>query len=739
MLAACIVLVTIPAVAAETGATKCESDSSGKLRICRSVQPNSGAAGQRALNIRLDAKVAEVKIGSYIVRTETLDGNYLPPVLALEPGEKLNIHLDNDLPPLPTASEPNAINLHTHGLVVSPKNQREPEHSVPAGRAGGGRAMVGHHGHGGGNEALDGPLVHGSGDNIYVTVEPKEAFDYHIDLPTELTAQGRAFSPHPQGLFWYHPHFHGLAQRQVSAGMASAIVIGSPKQALRRADAQGNVIQDPDLIAKTDEQILILKDIELIADKTPAEIGPGGTGLATWIGLPAQGVTYAPEWQAGFVPTSCADSARDGWCTPSIDPNDANAFPGTSDFAGKGRKIVWLFTVNGELKPTVNIAAGRFALWRIVNTSPSLTYDLQLVDPSTSRPVAKFAVLAVDGTVPGNVPAPAAALAAALPVPRPVKVEALDRLLLLPASRAEILVLADVEAPPNLVLRTVGFRSGAQPPADPDGGELADLWPQADLATVALGGGNVPSGQLYFQPQLTIPTSAAPPVDGPLPAGCVQATLKSNQRRQIVLDSDGDFFLIGSRIVTTTLAADGTAQDTVEPDSWITPQPMPMMGPGAWEWIKHVCVRQGSVETWEIVNRTNEIHNFHIHQNKFTLTPFTPDHPNPIDPNKMLANYPLFSGTTGTDLTAWHDTFPIPPAKQYRVPDPNDATKHIWVTNRDEPGSVRLIINFQADQQVGRFVFHCHILEHEDKGMMAPIEVLPVLASAQPNATTGRQ
>jgi suppressor of ftsI len=29
-----------------------------------------------------------------------------------------------------------------------------------------------------------------------------------------------------------------------------------------------------------------------------------------------------------------------------------------------------------------------------------------------------------------------------------------------------------------------------------------------------------------------------------------------------------------------------------------------------------------------------------------------------------------------------------------------------------------------APVQVGRFVFHCHILEHEDGGMMAPIEVL---------------
>jgi FtsP/CotA-like multicopper oxidase with cupredoxin domain len=35
------------------------------------------------------------------------------------------------------------------------------------------------------------------------------------------------------------------------------------------------------------------------------------------------------------------------------------------------------------------------------------------------------------------------------------------------------------------------------------------------------------------------------------------------------------------------------------------------------------------------------------------------------------------------------------------------------------------MINFDAEEQIGRFVFHCHILEHEDAGLMAPVEVLP--------------
>ena len=40
-------------------------------------------------------------------------------------------------------------------------------------------------------------------------------------------------------------------------------------------------------------------------------------------------------------------------------------------------------------------------------------------------------------------------------------------------------------------------------------------------------------------------------------------------------------------------------------------------------------------------------------------------------------------------------------------------------------GSIRIRIRFNENQAGGRFVFHCHIVEHEDKGMMAAIEVLP--------------
>ena len=41
-------------------------------------------------------------------------------------------------------------------------------------------------------------------------------------------------------------------------------------------------------------------------------------------------------------------------------------------------------------------------------------------------------------------------------------------------------------------------------------------------------------------------------------------------------------------------------------------------------------------------------------------------------------------------------------------------------------------IPFKMPGQIGRFVFHCRILEHRDGGMMAPIQVVsPFLALAE--------
>jgi FtsP/CotA-like multicopper oxidase with cupredoxin domain len=100
-----------------------------------------------------------------------------------------------------------------------------------------------------------------------------------------------------------------------------------------------------------------------------------------------------------------------------------------------------------------------------------------------------------------------------------------------------------------------------------------------------------------------------------------------------------------------------------------------------------ITVRQGTVEDWIIENRAREAHSFHIHQLHFQL----------LDRDGKQVNEPALRDTV--DLPYWDGISALYP-------------------------SVTLRMDFRGSEIAGTFVFHCHILEHEDAGMMGSIEVL---------------
>jgi suppressor of ftsI len=92
-----------------------------------------------------------------------------------------------------------------------------------------------------------------------------------------------------------------------------------------------------------------------------------------------------------------------------------------------------------------------------------------------------------------------------------------------------------------------------------------------------------------------------------------------------------------------------------------------------------VKVPLGSIEEWTVRNASEELHIFHIHQVDFQVISIN-GKPQPFDGLVDTVNVPIH-------------------------------------------GEVKIRIPFTDPTIVGRFMFHCHILEHEDKGMMAQIEV----------------
>jgi FtsP/CotA-like multicopper oxidase with cupredoxin domain len=102
----------------------------------------------------------------------------------------------------------------------------------------------------------------------------------------------------------------------------------------------------------------------------------------------------------------------------------------------------------------------------------------------------------------------------------------------------------------------------------------------------------------------------------------------------------------------------------------------------------------GNFEEWTVVNRSFSDHTFHIHQNPFLVT-----HVN----GKRLG------------VPEWHDTIIVPAAQ----PQPGAVPVNI---NEATFGSITFRTHFDSDT-VGSFVMHCHVLNHEDIGMMQRLEV----------------
>ena len=88
-------------------------------------------------------------------------------------------------------------------------------------------------------------------------------------------------------------------------------------------------------------------------------------------------------------------------------------------------------------------------------------------------------------------------------------------------------------------------------------------------------------------------------------------------------------------------------------------------------------VHVGSLQHWQVVNATHELHPFHIHQVHFLVY--------------AVNGVPL-------ETPEWLDTVNVP-----------------------YDGTVDLVMDFTDPIIRGMSVFHCHLLSHEDKGMMAKI------------------
>jgi hypothetical protein len=107
------------------------------------------------------------------------------------------------------------------------------------------------------------------------------------------------------------------------------------------------------------------------------------------------------------------------------------------------------------------------------------------------------------------------------------------------------------------------------------------------------------------------------------------------------------------------------------------------------------------VEEWTVENHTLENHEFHFHQLHFLV--------------ESQNNFEINGDQQAPGITGQY-------LDMVEVPNWDGNTAHPYP-------SVRLRIDFRGND-IGTFVFHCHILGHEDLGMMNIIQVIPPASAA---------
>ena len=620
---------------------------------------------------------------------EGADLDYFAPMeLHAKPGDTLRIDLVNQLLDSETVPEdPNfaqngvantndrMINLHTHGLIVKPR---------PYGPCG----------------AL--------GDYIFDDVDWKDTAHYRIDIPERI--HGAYFNapksdlayprdrkgPYPAGPYWIHSHLHGLAKYSVLAGQSAFLSVDCPNP--QDVNACPNGAPALHIDAK-DVKVLALKDVQVLvdADHTPDKFtapAPDALDQTAWFADKLYNTT-----NCGAVDPK-APPAPDAFCfapfsLANADPAVVKAVPANMS------AVVWLFTVNGQLHPTLELGPqSQKQLWRLVNMSAVATYRLRLVDEHNSAQKI-LRVVSVDGVLAGAQGGGAPGDFA--------KRDTTDEILLMPAARVEIVVdWSGGASDATLHLVNEPFCTAK---FNPDGSCDADPYPAVTLADVVmkaapvttaaksmnLAAHSVPSAAYAFSRRAVDVT--APSANNP--ANCI-AMPKGNYRT-IRFEQDQKNFFIGP--YDRDGATDAIKLKEVRSFRHDTP-------PGV---RPHICVELGRTEFWLLENNTGELHNFHIHQSKFRLA--TPAElsargiegavfdPSGLFDKQAAGVMAAFEAESKASGAVWHDTIPVPPAKDGR------------------PGHTAIVIPFDDDNQVGSFVYHCHILEHEDGGMMGVVEV----------------
>jgi FtsP/CotA-like multicopper oxidase with cupredoxin domain len=185
---------------------------------------------------------------------------------------------------------------------------------------------------------------------------------------------------------------------------------------------------------------------------------------------------------------------------------------------------------------------------------------------------------------------------------------------------------------------------------------------------------NRPLVTIVTRPDAPEPLSALPKASAPAPAAPRPwiGSVAPARTRKLIFSEEPVDPADPQGAMKFYLTVEGQTPQTFDPAS---PEP-------------NIVVQQGDVEDWIIENRSSELHAFHIHQIHFEI----------IEWLGVSVNEPFL-----------RDTINVP----------------YWTPQMAQYPSIKLRMDFRDPAIVGTFPYHCHLLDHEDAGMMGVVRVEP--------------
>ena len=467
----------------------------------------------------------------------------------------------------------------------------------------------------------------------------------------------------PARMMWYHDHAMGITRLNAYAGLASGYVLTDDGDAVLSTQHGLPEPGDP----RTHH--LVFQDKTFTSD-----------------GQLAYPVEYDPTMFALGPATQ----------SPLPVPSSVPEFFGDTILVN-GTSYPYLLLPQGAHRlRMLNACNGRFLTPRLFYAQASAP-----TEPNLDAPGPGFLQIGTEGGF--------------LPTPVPVNPPSRPRLLLAPAERADVLV--DLNAVP---VGSVLILYNDAPSPFPNGIPDADHYP-GNPATPHAQAGFGPNTRTLLQIVVTAPAGAAPmptlPQDmraynDPLlvaPGNGANAAVPPGMLvRQVTLNEAFDAYgrllpLLG------TASADGSV-------------------PLAFDDPATEVVRQGTTEVWEIFNLTADAHPIHFHlvnvqllnRQRLALQPLGRGRLPQFRPR----NPAYLSRPTGVDANeaGWKETVRANPGEVTRVLmrfDPTASTLPFTVPTVSATDAAG------APYSGYSYVWHCHILEHEDRDMMRPLIVVP--------------